>query len=179
MGGTTGVIGGTAGTAATGGTSGGGATGGSAGSSGGTAAGGTSTGGVSGAGGSSGGAAGNGGSSNVTPVTWQEMSFTINDGCAKSKCHNGAQDPPLLAIPAMTQYMVLTTHPITFCGTATRLVVPGNTANSAILKLVNGECLLDGSPFLMPADCTQAPCLPPAQITTITNWIMSGAPGPL
>lgn len=172
---------GTGGTSATGGTTMMGGTGGTSGSSGGSAGStaGASPGGAAGSAGSSGGGAGSGGSSSVTPVTWQEMSFTVNDACAKSKCHNGMQDPPLLAIPAMTQYMMLTTHPITFCGTATRLVAPGNPANSAILKLVNGECLLDGEPFLMPADCTQAPCLPAAQITTITNWILSGAPGPL
>ena len=111
-------------------------------------------------------------------MTWQELSFTVNGSCAKSKCHNGAQDPTLLAIPAVTQYTVLTTHPIAFCGAATRLVTPGDPANSALLKLVNGECMLDGEPFMMPADCAQAPCLPAEQITTITNWILSGAPGP-
>jgi hypothetical protein len=94
-------------------------------------------------------------------------------------CHSGKQTPSLLAMPAAAQYAVLTTHPVSVCGSAIRLVAPGDVANSAILKLVNGECMLDGFPFMMPADCVQAPCLPAAQISTITSWIQAGAPGPL
>jgi hypothetical protein len=127
---------------------------------------------------SAGSAGSSGGSGGVTPVTWQELSTTIKGTCAKAMCHNGMQQPTLLAVPAAAQYTALTTHPVNVCGAATRLVVPGKLAESAILKLVNGECMFNGAPFMMPGDCTQAPCLPAAQITTITNWIQSGAPGP-
>lgn len=169
------AAGGTSGTA-TGGTSGS-ATGGSAGSIGGTAAGGAGSGGISGSAGSSAGSAGTG---SVTPVTWQEASLTIASSCAKTMCHNGSQSPTLLGIPAQDQYMALTsTYNVSTCGTATKLVVPNDVANSAILKLVHGECSLDGQPFLMPGDCAEAPCLPPEQIATLRNWILSGAPGPL
>lgn len=170
------ATGGTSGSTATGGTAGS-ATGGSAGATGGSATGGAGNGGISGAAGSSAGTAGTG---SVTPVTWQEASLAIAGSCAKTMCHNGSQDPPLLAIPAQTQYMALTsTYTVSTCGTATKLVVPNDVANSAILKLVNGECSLDGEPFLMPGDCATAPCLPAAQIATLRNWILSGAPGPL
>ena len=181
-GGTSGsATGGTAGAPSTGGSAG--STGGAAGSAGSSTGGsagsaGSATGGTAGSAGSSAGMAGSGGTGGFTPVTWQELSFTINGSCAKTMCHNGMQAPPLLAIPAATQYATLTTHPVSVCGTATRLVAPGDVANSAILKLVNGECMLDGEVFMMPADCAQAPCLPSAQIATITNWILSGAPGP-
>jgi hypothetical protein len=60
----------------------------------------------------------------------------------------------------------------------TGVIVPGNRAESAILTLVNGECVFNGAPFLMPAECAQAPCLPAEQITIIRNWILSGALGP-
>jgi hypothetical protein len=165
----TNATGGTSANAGNGGSSGSVATGGSAGSAG------SSSGGSAG----SGGAAGSGGSGGGTPVTWQEVSFAISGSCAKSMCHNGMQQPSLLAMPAAAQYAVLTTHAVGVCGSAIRLVTPGDVANSAILKLVNGECMLDGEPFIMPADCTQAPCLPAAQVSMITNWILSGAPGPL
>jgi hypothetical protein len=134
--------------------------------------------GAGGTGGNSGSVGSSGGSGGVTPVTWQELSTTINDTCARAMCHNGMQQPTLLAVPAAAQYTALTTHPVNVCGAATRLVVPSKVAESAILKLVNGECMFNGAPFMMPGDCTQAPCLPAAQITTITNWILSGAPGP-
>ena len=184
-GGTSGTMatGGTSGTA-TGGASGSTASGGSAGSTGG--AGGSPTGGASGSGGSgagTGGAAGSAGSGGVTPVAWSEMSLTVNGSCAKTMCHNGFQEPSLIGFPASAQaaqYTVLTTHVVPFCGSPSmKLVAPGDVANSAILKLVKGECSLDGEPFMMPGDCTQAPCLPAMQIATITNWILSGAPGPL
>jgi hypothetical protein len=60
---------------------------------------------------SAGSAGSSGGSGGVTPVTWQELSTTINGTCAKAMCHNGMQQPTLLAVPAAAQYTALTTHP--------------------------------------------------------------------
>ena len=83
-------------------------------------------------------------------------------------CHGGRRNPNL---SAANLYTTLTSTAVPECGND-RLVTAGDTANSAILQLVNGQC----EDLLMPATCDVAPCLEAPDMKTISDWIAAGAP---
>ena len=100
----------------------------------------------------------------------------INTTCAKAGCHGtgfGAKMPTLTNTNPQTQYQNLTNTMVQECGNKP-LVDPGDPANSAILALVQQDC----GEFIMPADCDSDPCIPQANIDTLTAWIQGNAPGP-
>jgi len=179
----TGSVGTNLGGTGLGGTSAGGTSGGALGGSGGTGFGGVSgtiaTGGVGGAGAQTGGGgvagsgaltgAGSGGTAGSTSTSmFPAVRDLIVEVCADTACH-GSRERPLLT--ATNLYTTLTSTSVRQCGND-RLVTPGDTANSAILELVNGQC----GNLLMPESCMEAPCLGPAEQMIISSWIAAGAP---
>ncbi len=121
---------------------------------------------ASGAGGSSAGGAG-------SSVAFSQVAAIIQTNCGASNCHGGRQGPTLTSSNLTTLYNTLTSTTVRQCG-SDHLVTKNDTANSALLELPQGTC----SNFIMPQGCTKTPCLAAADITTITNWINAGAPGP-
>src|SRR5262245_17036813 len=171
---------GSGGTGVTGGTSSGGVGGVSSGGLGGTGGSGfgglggvTVTGGVAGTGARMGGGvagsgslagAGSGGTAGgATTSTFPAVRDLIVEVCADATCHGGRERPSLTAT---NLYTTLTNTAVRQCGND-RLVTPGDTANSAILELVNGQC----GNLLMPENCMEAPCLGPAEQMIISSWI--------
>jgi hypothetical protein len=102
------------------------------------------------------------------PSAFAAVSAIITRSCAAATCHGGRRNPNL---SATNLYTTLTSTAVRECGND-RLVTPGDTANSAVLQLVNGQC----GNFLMPATCDVAPCLAAADTKTISDWIAAGAP---
>lgn len=166
-----------------GGTSVGGTSGAALGGSSGTGFGGVSgtiaTGGVGGAGARTGGGgvagsgaltgAGSGGTAgSTTASTFPAVRDLIVEVCADATCHGGRERPSLTAT---NLYTTLTSTAVRQCGND-RLVTPGDTANSAILELVNGQC----GNLLMPENCMSAPCLGAGDQMIISSWIAAGAP---
>jgi hypothetical protein len=113
-------------------------------------------------------AGGSGGSSAFTQVA-----AIIQTQCGASSCHGGKENPKLTNTNLSTLYTTLTSTTVRQCG-SDHLVTKNDTANSALLELPQGQC----TNFLMPQTCTKAPCLQQADLTTISNWIAAGAPGP-
>ena len=136
-----------------------------AGSFGGTPGAGNATGGSTGIAGSGtpGSAGATGGASGFAAVT-----AIITRTCATATCHGGRRSPNL---SAANLYTTLTSTAVSECGND-RLVTAGDTANSALLQLVNGQC--EG--LLMPATCDAPPCLEAPDMKTISDWIAAGAP---
>jgi hypothetical protein len=172
--------GGTGGTLSNGGSSGmktGTATGGSAGmkTSGTTGGSGVSTGGRGslGTGGRSsgvGGSTSSGGSASGTgggaAVAFSAVGSIVGMRC--SSCHGFTM--PTLQNNAMLRNTLTSTR-VPECGN-NPLVTPNDTSKSAILMLVNRMC----TGVVMPLGCNMTPCIPAAEVTTITNWINAGAP---
>ena len=104
-----------------------------------------------------------GGASGFAAVT-----AIITRTCATAMCHGGRRNPNL---SAANLYTTLTSTAVPECGND-RLVTPGDTANSAFLQLVNGQC----GELLMPATCDAPPCLEAPDMKTISDWIAAGAP---
>jgi hypothetical protein len=113
------------------------------------------TGGAAGRGGAAGTTGGGGGP--VGTVKFSQVSTIVSRTCGG--CHSSFRN-----------YNSLTTHSVSRCGGDT-LIKANDPANSAILELVQGMC---GS-FLMPRGCSRAPCIPTADIQTITTWVNEGA----
>lgn len=124
---------------------------------GGTSAGGTGTG------------TGMGGASTGT-VTFAQVSSIIQAQCATSSCHGGATAPNLTAA---NLYTTLTTTSVSRCNNQ-KLAVPNDPANSALISVLSKKC----TGLTMPLGCfspPSPPCMGAADITTLTNWIQSGA----
>lgn len=115
-----------------------------------------------------GGMTGSGGASSFTAVA-----AIFQAQCGKSSCHGGRQNPNLSSSNLTTLYSNLTNTAVRQCG-SDHLVTKNDPANSAVLELAQHQC---GS-FVMPDGCTSNPCLSAADMTTLTNWITAGAPGP-
>jgi hypothetical protein len=100
--------------------------------------------------------------------------------CAAAPCHgvNGMAPPgrPLELPPNddAKLYANLTSFISIACGNA-KLVTPGNTAQSAILKILAGPC---GMTPRMPYMCSDQDgnCIPAEYIAAIRQWIANGAP---
>lgn len=161
---------GTGGTFATGGTPSGGSGPVGAGGRGSMGFGGRSSG---GAGGARAGAAATGVGGAGSSVAFSQVAAIVQAQCGKSTCHGGRQTPSLTSSNLTTLYNTLTSTTVRQCG-SDHLVTKNDTANSALLELPQGTC----SNFIMPQGCTKTPCLASADMTTITNWINAGAPGP-
>ncbi|HET6333535.1 MAG TPA: hypothetical protein VFG30_10000 [Polyangiales bacterium] len=137
---------------------------------------------MSGAGSSSAGSSGGG---SAIPPTFETVKLVLQGGgpimpCAAAPCHgvNGMAPParPLELPPNDDQklYTNLTSYVSTACGN-TKLVTPGNQAQSAILTILKGPC---GMTPRMPYMCSDADgnCIPDEYIAAIAQWIANGAP---
>ena len=131
------------------------------------------TGGSAGARGGATGAAGAGVGGSGSSVAFSQVGAILQAQCGTSSCHGGKQSPNLTNTNLSTLYTTLTSTTVRQCG-SDHLVTKNDTANSALLELPQGTC----TNFIMPRGCTSTPCLKSADMTTITNWILAGAPGP-
>ena len=144
---------------------------------------------VGGAGGSAAGAAAGGstgtpGSPNAIPATFKTVKLVLGGGggimpCAAAPCHgvNGMAPPKdPLELPPMDDeqlYKNLTSYVSKACNN-TKLVTPGNAAQSALLTILNGPC---GMTPRMPFGCTEGDdCIPSEYIAAVKQWIEAGAP---
>ena len=96
------------------------------------------------------------------------MSDIIVRTCATAMCHGGRRNPNL---SAANLYTTLTGTAVRQCGND-RMVTARDTANSALLEVVNGQC----GNLVMPEGCDTLPCIGTDEITIISNWILAGAP---
>jgi hypothetical protein len=114
-------------------------------------------------------AAGMTGTAGTTGSAFAQVKSILQMRC--SSCHNGARNPNLSS-GNMNIYATLTSTKVSQCG-GDALVTPGDTMNSALLELPQHQC----GTFVMPRTCTTAnPCIPMAEIDTISAWITAGAP---
>ncbi len=77
--------------------------------------------------------------------------------------------PPNFAEYDDALYTLLNTFTVEKCG-GSPLITPGDTANSAILKVVSGGC---GEFFMPPATYENFTA---EELATITAWVEAGAP---
>ncbi|HTQ04015.1 MAG TPA: hypothetical protein VMI54_09165, partial [Polyangiaceae bacterium] len=128
-----------------------------------------------GAGGRVGGSGGasTGGTGGASSSAFTAVAAVFQSNCGSSTCHGGRQNPNLTSSNLTTLYNTITSTAVSQCGND-KLVTKNDTANSAVLELVQHQC----GTFIMPRGCTQNPCLSQADMTTLTNWITAGAPGP-
>ena len=124
------------------------------------------------------GAPGVGGTSGADPSTavvpFSSISMLLAASCGGTTCHTTRQKPMLVNNASLHSTLLDTV--VSECGGA-HLVVPGNPDGSAIIQLVNRRCTKSGRAFYMPRNCTTNPCLPAAQLQTLTQWIQAGALG--
>ena len=148
-------------------------------------------GGVSAAGMGGGGAAGTGttaaasGSSSAIPPTFETIKLVLGGGggimpCAAAPCHGvGGMAPPgnPLELPPNNDdllYTNLTSHVSKACNN-TKVVNPGNPAQSALITILSGPC---GMTPRMPYGCSAdaGDCIPDDYIAAVAQWITNGAP---
>jgi len=136
-------------------------------------------------GGGAGTTAGASGSASTIPATFATVKLVLGGGgsimpCAAAPCHgvNGMAPPidPLELPPNDDQqlYMNLTSYVSRACNN-TRLVTPGNPAQSALVTILSGPC---GLTPRMPYGCKPevGDCIPDEYIAAVTQWIANGAP---
>jgi hypothetical protein len=139
-----------------------------------------------GAGSEAAGSAGAAGGSAI-PATFETVKLVFGGGggimtCAAAPCHGvGGVAPPSkpLELPPNDDrqlYANLTTYVSTACND-TKLVTPGQPAQSALITILSGPC---GMTPRMPYGCsTEAgDCIPDEYIAAVVQWIASGAPPP-
>jgi hypothetical protein len=169
-----GTGGSTGGTSTAKGGSGGGGTMGSGGGgkgSGGATGGRTSLGGQGGkssGGGGSGGKAAGGSGGGASAATFASVATVLQNKCGN--CHATSARMPVLKNDANLR-TTLTTYKVARCGN-NPMVTPMDTAKSALVAVVSKSCM----GLAMPTPCNTTPCIPSADLTTIQNWIMAGAP---
>jgi hypothetical protein len=144
---------------------GGSAAGGARGVGGGSASGGSASGG-SASGGSASGGGGNG------AVTFAEIAAIVELRCAGAKCHDAAMpEKNILLTNDANLFSTLTTKAAAPCQNA-KYVVPGDSAASALVKLIVGtECKERGMNFKMP----EMDSVTPEELQKIKDWIDAGA----
>lgn len=166
--------GGSTGTSSGGGSGGSQAPGGIAGS--GVAGSGIAGSGVAGSGVAGSGVAGSGtaGGPSGQTATLSAVAAILKESCGALSCHGGGPEgrDVVFTDPA-TLYQTLTTTVVAPCNNKP-LVTPGQSANSALLMLPTWQC----DDFVMPQGCFDDPCLPTADLATISAWIDAGAPNP-
>ena len=137
------------------------------------------TGGTTGGGGKpagNGGAVGGGGSSGggFAPVA-----MILGTSCGTGTCHMGGAHSDLRNTTGLYARVVGAKSLGAMCNTKT-LVVPNDTANSAISQVINAAftgCTTARMPNMCSAtSANPRACLTTAQIATIDSWIMAGAP---
>ena len=151
------------------------------GGSGGLGSGGLSSG-VSGGGATTTGASG---SVSTIPATFATIKLVLGGGggimpCAAAPCHGvggkAPPDNPLQLPPTNDQqlYTNLTSHVSKACNN-TKVVNPGNPAQSALVTILKGPC---GMTPRMPYGCSAegGNCIPDEYIAAVTQWIANGAP---
>ena len=116
---------------------------------------------------------GTGGSAGASSSQFTAVAAIIQTQCGSSGCHGGRQGPTLTNSNLSTLYSTLTNTTVRQCSN-NPLVTKNDTTKSALVELPQGQC----SNFIMPQTCTKAPCLSSSDMSTITNWITAGAPGP-
>jgi hypothetical protein len=120
----------------------------------------------SGGGGTGGKAAG--GSGGGATATFASVATVIQNKCGN--CHTSTARMPVLKNDANLR-TTLTTYKVARCGN-NPMVTPMDTAKSALVAVVSKSCM----GLAMPTPCNTTPCIPSADLTTIQNWIMAGAP---
>ena len=119
-------------------------------------------------GGSSTGGKAAGGSGGGATVSFASVATVIQSKCGG--CHATSARMPVLKNDANLR-TTLTTYKVARCGN-NPMVTPMDTAKSALVGLVSKSCM----GLAMPTPCNTTPCIPSADLTTIQNWIMAGAP---
>jgi hypothetical protein len=127
------------------------------------------------------------GGGNEIPATFETIKLVFGGGggimpCSAAPCHGvaGVAPPgkPLELPPNDDQqlYTNLTTYVSTACND-TKLVTPGNPAQSALLRILKGPC---GMTPRMPYGCDPqaGDCIPDEYIAAVERWIAGGAPRP-
>jgi hypothetical protein len=142
--------------------------------------------GLSAAGGSGGApiAGASGGGSAIAP-SFETVKLVLGGGgpimpCSAAPCHGvGGAAPPAkpLALPPNNDeqlYANLTSYVSAACGN-TKLVTPGNPAQSALVTILTGPC---GMTPRMPYGCSAdaGDCIPDEYIAAVRQWIANGAP---
>ena len=138
---------------------------------------------TAGAAGANTGAAGTGSGSSI-PATFDTVKLVFGGGgsimtCAAAPCHgvNGMAPPNRpLELPTNDDaklYANLTSYVSAACGN-TKLVTPGNPAQSALITILKGPC---GATPRMPFGCSAETddCIPDEYIAAVTQWIANGA----
>jgi hypothetical protein len=154
--------------------------------SGGRATGGSATGGAaSGSGGRTGGSgAGSGGSmgGGGAAATFSAVATILGTSCGTGQCHQGGAHVDLRNTAGLhgriVSQMVAGTMSMMMCRTKS-YIVPNDAANSVISQMI--KAAVTGCGARMPKDCSTSStnpraCLTAAQIKTIDDWIMAGAP---
>lgn len=124
----------------------------------------------SGKGGGTGTGTSSGGSGGGGSVSFAQLKGVLDKNCALVGCHVSGQQSPNLASNNGNLATTLTSTTVQQCG-GDALVKASDTANSALLSVVTGKC----GALRMPRGCSTNPCLPAADVTTITRWIQDGA----
>jgi len=122
----------------------------------------------SGGGGSGSGGKATGGSGGGSTVTFASVATLVQSKCGG--CHSSPARMPVLKNDANLR-TTLTTYKVARCGN-NPMVTPSDTSKSALVGVVSKSCM----GLAMPTPCTTNPCLPSAELMTIQNWIMAGAP---
>ena len=121
----------------------------------------------------------------TVPATFATLKLVLGGGggimpCAAAPCHgvNGMAPPgrPLELPPNNDPqlYTNLTSYVSVACGN-TKLVTPGNPAQSALVSILSGPC---GMTPRMPYGCSAeaGDCIPDEYIAAVAQWIADGAP---
>ena len=115
----------------------------------------------------SGSSAGSAGSS----AAFTRVSAILGKNCGIKGCHADKETPHF--VPGAMLYATLTgpNTVLAECG-YTKLIEAGDPSKSALVRLMNRKC--DG--FTMPPSCKQTTCLSAADLQTLSDWILAGAP---
>jgi hypothetical protein len=130
-------------------------------------------------------AAGASGTGSTIPPTFETVKLVLGGGgpitpCFAAPCHGvGGAAPPTkpLELPPNNDKQLhtnLTSYVSAACGN-TKLVTPGNPAQSALVTILTGPC---GMTPRMPYGCSAdaGDCIPDEYIAAVKQWIANGAP---
>lgn len=104
-------------------------------------------------------------------MTFGDVYYIINLRCANVICHTPIYYPPDLSDINNDLYDTLTTWTVMKCG-GLPMVEPGDSANSAMIQVIKGEC----GDLIMPQGCVDPICISQDELDTLATWIDAGAP---